>query len=295
MRSSHGLLRPGRFLWARVLPWSVVFGVALWIAYKFVKGVTIGLGLGGTGLPTTIGALATLALYTASVRLIERRSPDELGLAQLAPELALGVTFGAVLFSVVMAVLLAIGAYAMTGPTAAAPWLPLADSLEGIVEELIFRGAIFRLLSSIFGAWWALGLSSALFGAWHLVIPGADLIAVLGVMFAGGIPMTALYIVTGRLWASIGYHMAWNFTEAYVFGAGVSGSDFGPSLFQVRALPGVDAFWSGGTFGPEASVVTLVFGLLVSAALIVLAKRRKRSVLRRQGWLCREQEATGKK
>ena len=115
----------GRFLWARVLPWSVVFGVALWIAYKFVKGVIIGLGLGGTGLPTTIGVLATLALYTASVRLIERRSPDELGLAQLAPKLALGIAFGAVLFSVIMAALLAIGAYAMTGPTAAAPWLPL--------------------------------------------------------------------------------------------------------------------------------------------------------------------------
>ena len=65
-------------------PWSAVFGVAFWIAYKFVKGVIIGLGLGGTGLPTTIGALAALALYTASVRLIERRSPDELGLADLA-------------------------------------------------------------------------------------------------------------------------------------------------------------------------------------------------------------------
>ena len=63
------------------------------------------------------------------------------------------------------------------------------------------------------------------------------MIAVLGVMFAGGIPMTALYIVTGRLWASIGYHMAWNFTEAYVFRAGVSGSDFGPSLFQVHVGP----------------------------------------------------------
>jgi membrane protease YdiL (CAAX protease family) len=274
MRSSHGLLRPGRFLWARVLPWSVVFGVALWIAYKFVKGVTIGLGLGGTGVPTTIGVLATLALYTASVRLIERRSPDELRLAQLAPELAVGVVFGAVLFSVVMAVLLAIGAYALTGPTAADPWLPLTDSLDGIVEELIFRGAIFRPLSNVLGIWWALGLSSALFGAWHLVKPGADLIAVLGVMFAGGIPMTALYIVTGRLWASIGYHIAWNFTEAYVFGAEVSGSDSGPSLFQVRAVPGVDAVWSGGNFGPEASVVTLVFGLLVSAPLVALAKRR---------------------
>ena len=94
MRSSRGLLRPGRFLWARVLLWSVVFGVALLIAYKFVKGVIIGLGLGGTGLPTTLGVLATLALYTASVRLIERRSPDELGLA-LAPKLALGIAFGA--------------------------------------------------------------------------------------------------------------------------------------------------------------------------------------------------------
>jgi hypothetical protein len=42
--------------------------VALWIAYKFVKGVIIGLGLGGTGLPTTMGVLAAPALYTASVR-----------------------------------------------------------------------------------------------------------------------------------------------------------------------------------------------------------------------------------
>jgi len=44
--------------------------------------------------------------------------------------------------------------------------------------------------------WWALGFSSALIGAWRLVIRGADLLAMLGVMFAGGIPTTALYMVT---------------------------------------------------------------------------------------------------
>jgi membrane protease YdiL (CAAX protease family) len=70
-----------------------------------------------------------------------------------------------------MAVLLAIGAYALSGPTAAPPWLPLAESLEGAVEELIFRGAIFRLLSTVFGMWWALGLSSGLFGALHVSRP----------------------------------------------------------------------------------------------------------------------------
>jgi hypothetical protein len=51
MRPSHGLLRPRRFLWALVQPWSIVFGVALWIAYKFVKGVIIGLGSAERGCP----------------------------------------------------------------------------------------------------------------------------------------------------------------------------------------------------------------------------------------------------
>src|SRR5205823_3731974 len=126
----------------------IVLGIALWITYRFVKGVGISLGLGGTGLPTTLGVLAALAVYVLSVRLIERRTADELGVARLAPELAVGGALGAVIFSAVVAVLLATGAYALSGPEAAAPWLPLADSAEGMVEELIFRGAIFRLLSS---------------------------------------------------------------------------------------------------------------------------------------------------
>jgi membrane protease YdiL (CAAX protease family) len=273
-RPSQGLLRPGRFLWARALPWTVALGIALWIAYKLVKGVGMGLGLGGTGVPTMLGVLASLTLYLLAVRLIERRTPNELGLAQLAPELAMGGALGATLFSAVMAVLLAIGAYALSGPTATPPWLPLADSLEGAVEELIFRGAIFRLLSSVFGVWCALGLSSGLFGALHVSKPAADLMAVLGIILAGGIPMGALYLLTRRLWASIGYHVAWNFTEAYVFGAQVSGTGFGASLYQVQPVAGVDPVWSGGVFGPEASVVNVVLGLLFGATLVVLAKRR---------------------
>jgi membrane protease YdiL (CAAX protease family) len=208
-----------------------------------------------------------------SRRLISRStaSRDKGG---LAPDLAIGVALGAAFFSVVMAVLLATGAYTLTGPTAAAAWLPLADSLEGTVEELIFRGSIFRLLSGVLGIWWALGLSSASFGAWHLVKPGAEMMAVLGVICAGGIPLAALYMLTGRLWASIGYHVAWNFTEAFVFGAHVSGSDLGPSLYHVRPAAGVDTLWTGGEFGPEASIATVVLGLMVGAALLVLAKRR---------------------
>jgi membrane protease YdiL (CAAX protease family) len=251
-----------------------VLGIALWIAYKFIKKVGIDLGLGGTGVPTALGVLAALALYVLGVRLVERRSPDELAVTQLAPELAVGLTSGAALFAGIMGLLLAMDAYAMTGPTVAVPWGPLADSLEGAVEELIFRGAIFRLLWTAFGTLWALLLSSVLFGTMHLSAPGADLMAVLGVAFGGGIPLAALYVLSGRLWASIGYHIGWNFTESYVFGAEVSGSELGQSLFPVRPVAGVSTLLSGGSFGPEASIATLVVGLLGGAALLALASRR---------------------
>jgi uncharacterized protein len=228
----------------------------------------IRLGVGGTGLPTTLGVLAAIALYVLSVHRIERRRADELGLARLAPELAVGSALGAALFSAVMIVLFATGAYSFSGPVGAAPWLPLADSAEAVVEELIFRGAIFRLLSSVLGAWWALGLSSGLFGALHVSKPGADLMAMLGIVLAGGIPLAVLYVLTRPLWASIGYHIGWNFTEAYVFGAHVSGKGPGASLYQVQPVPGVDPIWNGGAFGPEASVVTVALGFLAGAALL---------------------------
>src|SRR6516162_730022 len=105
---SQGLLRPGRFFWARAVSWGIVFGIVLWIAYKFVKGVGIDSGLdGSSGVPTVLGVLAALALYVLSVRLIERRTPDELRLAQLAPELAAGIVLGVALYSAIMVVLLA--------------------------------------------------------------------------------------------------------------------------------------------------------------------------------------------
>src|SRR5262249_20340007 len=102
---ARGLLRPGRFLWARALPSSVVLGIAVWIAYKFGKGVGIDLGFGGSGAPTMLGVLAAFALYALSVLLIERRTPKELGLGRLAPDLAAGIVLGAAIFSAMMAML----------------------------------------------------------------------------------------------------------------------------------------------------------------------------------------------
>jgi hypothetical protein len=61
---SQGLLRPDRFFWARAVPWSVVFGTALWIAYKFGVGVGIDLGL-GVSIGVVLGVLASRCMYWA--------------------------------------------------------------------------------------------------------------------------------------------------------------------------------------------------------------------------------------
>jgi membrane protease YdiL (CAAX protease family) len=277
---SKGILQPGRLLWARALPWGIVFVLVLLVVPELAMHAARSLGAGDSGphvlLPPALGVLAALALYVLGVRLVERRVPDELALARLGPELAAGLVLGAALFAAVMGVLLAIGAYALTGPTIAPAWKAVAISLSsGVTEELVFRGVVFRLLWGTLGTWWALGLSSALFGVAHLVNPNPDVMAMLGIIFGAGVPLAALYILTGRLWASIGAHMAWNFTQGYVFGAHVSGIDLGPSLYRAEPVAGVGALWSGGAFGPEAALPTVVLGGLAGAALLALAARRR--------------------
>jgi uncharacterized protein len=275
----QGILRPGRWLPARALAWAIVGAVVLVVASQLTESAAGGL-LASRGplflLPASLGALVALALYRLGVRAIERRAPHELSLAKLAPELTAGLLLGAAAFAVVMGVLLVVGAYALTGPKPAVPWEPLAISISsGVVEELVFRGIIFRLLWSTLGMWWALVVSSALFGAAHLINPHADIMAALGIIFGAGLPLAAVYILTRALWAPIGCHLAWNFTGGYVFGAQVSGLELGPSLYRVQPVEGVGVLWTGGTFGPEASLPTALLGLLAGAALLVVAARRR--------------------
>jgi hypothetical protein len=66
-------------------------------------------------------------------------------------------------------------------------------------------------------------------------------------------------------------HTAWNLFEGPVYGAAVSGNDL-PSVLHAR-FPGPD-WLTGGAFGPEAGVPTLVLGTALGVAFLVVAVRR---------------------
>ena len=277
-RDWRGVLRPGRWLGVRAIAWAVALlavtlGTAILcsLAAKMI-GVPHGGGAATVVLAMTL--ILVLGAYAGAVWLGEQRPVTELAARQW-PELLLGLAGGLGAFALVMGLLLAIGAYGISAPPPGPPWTGLAIGFgPGVVEELIFRGVLMRLLWEAFGPRLALVVSSIAFGLAHLVNPSHSLMGALSIIVEAGLTLGAIFVLTGRLWATIGVHAGWNFTQGYVFGATVSGVDPHGSLFRVVPRPGMPALLTGGAFGPEASLAAVLVGGAAAALLLVVAKRR---------------------
>ncbi|MDH4439009.1 MAG: CPBP family intramembrane metalloprotease, partial [Rhizobium sp.] len=87
-----------------------------------------------------------------------------------------------------------------------------------------------------------------------------------------GLLLAAVYLLTRRLWLSIGAHMAWNFTQSGIFSGSVSGAFEQPGL--IRAVIEGPQVLTGGMFGMEASVVALVVCTATGLLILRIAVRR---------------------
>lgn len=101
-------------------------------------------------------------------------------------------------------------------------------------------------------------MSGLIFGGLRLINPNATLMVALAVLLTAGTLLGACYMLTGRLWWSMGMHFAWNFMQSGVLGLAVSGNLARPGLFQ-SYLAG-PAWLTGGEIGPEASLVAITPG-----------------------------------
>jgi len=291
---SAGALAPGRWRGLRALAWLAALCVGMVIAFNAAAKATLAVIAAGVGLhlasasaaPASFklaagiaGSLALILAYWAAVRLAERRSVPELALRPAPAELLAGLAIGGVLMAAIVAALWAFGWVIIEPRAIDRVALALRDSIRsGVLEEMVLRLAIFRLLWRAFGIWPALVGAAMVFGALHLGNPDSSLFAAACLIAGEGIGI-ALYLITGRIWASIGMHAGWNFAQGWLFGAAVSGTtDIAGGPLTLRPMPGVSAALSGGGFGPEASVAALVVSLAASAALLWRAWRRGRFV-----------------
>ncbi len=211
--------------------------------------------------------------YLGYVRLVERRPVTELGLRRALPEFGAGYLLGAALFTTVISILGLLGVFSIVSRNSMAVMIApfFWMIMHAVLEELLFRGVIFRLVESSLGSIAALVISAALFGASHIFNPGANLTSAFAIAVEAGVLLGVAYMLTRRLWFCIGLHAAWNFVQGGVFSVPVSGRE-SVGLLQGR-LEGPD-WLSGGAFGAEASVVAVAAGAVVAALLYRVVQKR---------------------
>ena len=139
-----------------------------------------------------------------------------------------------------------------------------------VIEELLLRGLVLRILAEVIGRWWALVVSSLLFGVLHMLNPNSSLIVAIELAIEAGFMLGVAYLWTGRLWLPIGIHAAWNFSLGALFGGPLSGLQV--SAIIDAKLVGPD--WiSGGAFGIEGSLVSTIICTTAGCAILLLTLR----------------------
>jgi membrane protease YdiL (CAAX protease family) len=126
-------------------------------------------------------------------------------------------------------------------------------------EEIAFRGFPLQVLMRGYGSWASILGMGAVFGVMHRFNPGATTLSTVNT--AGfGILFGVTLLRSHDLWLPLGIHFGWNATLPFL---GVSLSGFTIRVTEYQLVWKAGDLWSGGAYGPEAS-------LLASFVLLVL-------------------------
>ena len=212
--------------------------------------------------------------YELVIRRLGEDPRDDFSDRHALRNLGIGIGAGLIVFSAAVAVAAVAGVYRLQGEGDVSGLLPalVASALfPAVSEEMLFRGIIFRWTEEWGGSWAGLVISSVLFGAAHAFNPGSSLIATSFIAVEAGVLLGGAYMLTRSLWMPMGLHAAWNFTQGEIFDIPVSGLD---QHGLVTANMSGPALLTGGHFGLEASVLTLIVATVAGAWIVWLAVRR---------------------
>jgi membrane protease YdiL (CAAX protease family) len=260
---------------------QIVVYITFYFATAFVAGPLLAWVFGYVGGITTTGLLAAVVANGLCMRIYERRAIAAIGLlwdkASLV-NLGLGCLGGIGAAALVLAgPLMARAAYFARSPDSGAgsvgsfAFLTLSLLFGAAGEEMLFRGYGFQVLLRGLGDWSTILPVGVIFAALHTVNPHATWLGLTNT--AGfGILFGYAFVRSRDLWLPIGLHFGWNFTLP-LFGVNVSGLTMRLTGFNLEWSAG--ALWSGGEYGPEASILT-------SAVLLLLCVYVWKAPIRRQ-------------
>ena len=280
-------------LWRRIVNFPLVTMLAAVVLFVLANAAAI---LAIKLLPAMDQAASTLVrsaiaigivllVYKLAIRHLGEQPRDDLRLSDAPKGLGLGLLLGFLIFSLIVGVAAIADVYNIIGSGGTGELLRVLVTiaiLPGFMEELLFRGILFRWLEEFAGSWFALAMTSALFGLAHMFNPNATALSSFAIALEAGVLLGGAYMLTRNLWMAIGLHAAWNFTQGWIFDVPVSGTDQN-GLVEAQ-LSGPELL-SGGAFGLEASLIAMVVATAAGVALVVLAV--KQGELVRPWWVRR--------
>jgi hypothetical protein len=137
----------------------------------------------------------------------------------------------------------------------------------GLFEEYLFRGYAQFTLADGIGFWPAAVILALLFAWVHMGNPGETRIGIVGTL-AFALFAAATLWRTGNLWLAVGAHAGWDWGQSFFFG--VSDSGFQAPGHLLNPSSSGPAWLSGGSVGPEGSVLTLVLLPLMTVLFLAL-------------------------
>jgi membrane protease YdiL (CAAX protease family) len=241
-------------------------------------------GDAATSLLRRVGIFAiAVTAYWAHVRFVEKRRVAELRPKPLG--IVVGGLSGAGLILLAMLVLFASGVYAMTawrGPQEGLWGIAGVILIAAMLEEIVFRGILFRILETGWGTVPALWLQSLIFALMHIDnVEGRastpEVVATMVSCVLTGALWTMVFVHTRNLWVATANHAAWNFTIV-LSGLPLSGLEEWRSRAPFATEYHGPAWLTGGVFGPEDSLLTMTLVAASLAGLYYCAKAKHRLV-----------------
>ena len=126
------------------------------------------------------------------------------------------------------------------------------------------------------GFWQAVWVTSTLFGFVHTGNNGENWIGIFAAAAIGFVFCVSIW-VTGSAWWAIGCHVAWDWAETYFYGTADSG--LVSKGHFLTSSPVGNTLWSGGSDGPEGSLLVLGVILLLLMGLLAIYGRKRVTAL----------------
>ncbi|HEX4038328.1 MAG TPA: CPBP family intramembrane glutamic endopeptidase [Acidobacteriaceae bacterium] len=264
--------------------WAVLLFAALWWVFNFAaEFLTAPLLHQDWEAPLRAPTVTLIEVWqlfgvvaaTGLMAFFERRPPLSYGFQGRARAVRFvsGLAWGFAAISALVLALRGLGFLTLNRGGPGSPWSwkeaaawGVVFLLTGFAEEAMFRGYAQFTLARGMGFWWGALLCSAAFGLMHRANGGESTVGVLAAAAIGLIFCLSLWY-TGSLWWAVGFHAAWDWGESYFYGVADSGMVTQGHLLRAHAAGPIA--WSGGSVGPEGSVLIWPVLAVIAVAMAV--------------------------